>query len=275
MSNITTDTGIRDNDTRGTVASFLKEKIQDGSTLSIVSAYFTIYAYDALKNSLDQIQHLDFLFGEPSFVNRLDPSKTEKKAFIIDAAGLELSNRLQQKRVAKDCAEWIEQKVEIKTIKQSNLLHGKMYHIATASVHDAILGSSNFTVRGLGLAAENNNIELNLVVDGNRDRQELKKWFDEIWNSDSLVKDVKEEVLQYLKQRYENPAPSSFVTRPSFTFSKAFSMTPGRPTRIWVEPASLKPIPVKPFLISKRTALKGPLIRFFGITGASSPIASA
>lgn len=29
MSNITTDTGIRDNHTRGTVASFLKEKIQD------------------------------------------------------------------------------------------------------------------------------------------------------------------------------------------------------------------------------------------------------
>jgi phosphatidylserine/phosphatidylglycerophosphate/cardiolipin synthase-like enzyme len=116
-------------------------------------------------------------------VNRLDPSKTEKKAFIIDAAGLELANRLQQKRVAKDCAEWIEQKAEIKTIKQSNLLHGKMYHIATGGVHDAILGSSNFTVRGLGLAAENNNIELNLVVDGNRDRQELKKWFDEIWNN--------------------------------------------------------------------------------------------
>jgi hypothetical protein len=62
MSNITIDTGIRDNDTRGTVASFLKEKIQDGSTLSIVSAYFTIYAHDALKNSLDRILYLDSLW---------------------------------------------------------------------------------------------------------------------------------------------------------------------------------------------------------------------
>ncbi len=69
MSQFPADSGIRDNHSRGTVASFLTEKIQDGSTLSIVSAYFTIYAYDALKDSLDRIQHLDFLFGEPSFVN--------------------------------------------------------------------------------------------------------------------------------------------------------------------------------------------------------------
>ena len=120
MPHLGTDTGIRDNHTRGSVASFLKEKIQDGSALSVVSAYFTIYAYDALKDSLDRIQHLDFLFGEPSFVNRLDPSKTEKKAFIMDAGGLELANKLQQKRVAKECAEWIDEKVDIKTIKQSN-----------------------------------------------------------------------------------------------------------------------------------------------------------
>src|SRR5215831_6446645 len=145
------NSGLRDNHTRGTVADFLKGEIRDGSRLSVVSAYFTIYAYDALKNYLDRIDHLDFLFGEPSFVNRLDPSKTEKKSFIIDADGLELANKLQQKRVAKECASWIEQKVDIKTIKQSNLLHGKMYYVATAGVEDAILGSSNFTVRGLGL----------------------------------------------------------------------------------------------------------------------------
>jgi phosphatidylserine/phosphatidylglycerophosphate/cardiolipin synthase-like enzyme len=228
MPHLPTDTGIRDNDTRGSVASFLKEKIQDGSALSIVSAYFTIYAYDALKDSLDRIQHLDFLFGEPSFVNRLDPSKTEKKAFIMDAGGLELANKLQQKRVAKECAEWIENKVDIKTIKQSNLLHGKMYHIATAGVQDAILGSSNFTVRGLGLAAENNNIELNLIVDGNRDRQDLKQWFDELWRNDGLVKDVKQEVLQYLKQLYENHPPEFIYYKTLFHIFERFLEDSGK-----------------------------------------------
>ena len=199
--------GIRDNHTRGAVADFLREKIKDGSHLSIVSAYFTIYAYDALKEVLDPIEHLDFLFGEPSFVNRLDPSKDQKKAFMIDANGLELVNKLQQKRVAKECAEWIERKVDIKTIKQTNLLHGKMYHIATQGVEDAILGSSNFTVRGLGLGNGGNNIELNLIVDGNRDRQELKQWFTDLWNNEALVRDVKEDVLQYLRKLYCNHSP--------------------------------------------------------------------
>ncbi|HEV8723568.1 MAG TPA: helicase-related protein [Candidatus Binatia bacterium] len=207
MSTPINNSGLRDNHTRGSVAEFLEAKIQTGSKLSIVSAYFTIYAYDALKDYLNTIDHLDFLFGEPSFVNRLDPSKTEKKAFIIDADGLELANKLQQKRMAKECAEWIERKVDIKTIKQSNLLHGKMYHVAKGGVEDAILGSSNFTVRGLGLGNGDNNIELNLVVDSNRDRQELKQWFAEVWNDEKLVKDVKEDVLLYLRKLYANQSP--------------------------------------------------------------------
>ncbi len=177
---LTNNSGLRDNHTRGTVAEFLRAKIQPDSKLSIVSAYFTIYPYDALKEALNDINHLEFLFGEPSFVNRLDPSKTEKKAFILDSDGLQLANTLQQKRAARECADWIDRKVDIKTITQSNLLHGKMYHVATNGVEDAILGSSNFTVRGLGLGDGNNNIELNLIVDSNRDRQELKQWFTEV-----------------------------------------------------------------------------------------------
>ena len=201
------NSGLRDNHSRGSAADFLRARIQSGSKLSIVSAYFTIYAFDALKEELERIEHLDFLFGEPSFINRLDPCKTEKKAFIIDADGLELANKLQQKRVAKECADWIERKVDIKTITQSNLLHGKMYHIANGGMEDAILGSSNFTVRGLGLGTAGNNIELNLIVDGNRDRQELKQWFTELWGNEDLVKDVKQDVLNYLKQLYENHTP--------------------------------------------------------------------
>jgi hypothetical protein len=202
------NSGIRDNHSRGTVADFLESKIEVGTRLSVVSAYFTIYAYEALKASLDQIDHLDFLFGDPTFVQRLDPSKTQKKAFFLNnAEGLELANKLQQKRVAKECSEWIEQKADIKTIKQANLLHGKMYHAASGGREHAIIGSSNFTVRGLGLGSGNNNIELNLIVDGNRDRQELKQWFDELWVNDDLVKDVKKDVLEYLKQLYENHPP--------------------------------------------------------------------
>jgi len=207
MPNPATSSGIRDNHKRGVVADFLKAKIHSGSRLSVVSAYFTIYAYEAMRENLDQIEHLDFLFGEPRFISSLDPDKTEKKSFILDGNGLRLASHLEQKRVARDCAEWIRQKVDIKSIRHAQLLHGKMYHIANAGVEEAILGSSNFTVRGLGLGAGNNNVELNLEVDSNRDRRDLKVWFDELWNDSALVEDVKAEVLQYLDQLYQNHAP--------------------------------------------------------------------
>ena len=86
--------GIRDNHHRGSIGDFLEEKILQGSDLSFVSAYFTIYAYAALKNKLDQIQHLRFLFGEPQLIQSLDPDKTEKKAFRIEDDSLAPENKL-------------------------------------------------------------------------------------------------------------------------------------------------------------------------------------
>jgi SNF2 family DNA or RNA helicase len=201
------NSGIRDNYKRGCAADFLKSHIRDGSRLSIVSAFFTIYAYDLLKDYLDRIESMDFLFGEPRFVRSLDPDKTEKKSFVIERNGLKLANALQQKRLARQCSDWIKQKVSIKSIKQSNFLHGKLYHIGNGEVSHALVGSSNFTTRGLGLSDGASNIELNLVVDGDRDRTDLKAWFDELWNDSSLVQDVKEEVLLYLSQVYANHSP--------------------------------------------------------------------
>ena len=99
------DSGIRDNHHRGTVAEFLSAKLSSGANLSIVSAYFTIYAFDALKDKLLDIDHLNFLFGEPRFIKALDPERTDKKAFKIEDDQLELSHRLEQKRAARDCAD--------------------------------------------------------------------------------------------------------------------------------------------------------------------------
>jgi SNF2 family DNA or RNA helicase len=213
---------IRDNRHRGTVDDFLKAKVEENSTLSIVSAYFTIYAFDALKQQLLSIKSLKFLFGEPRFIKSLDPSKTDKKAFQIEDEGLQLQNRLQQKRVAKECAEWIEKKVQIRSVKQSNLLHGKMYHIAHKGTENAIMGSSNFTVRGLGLGTKYNNIELNLEVDSKRDTRDLKAWFDELWNDAELIEDVKQDVLLYLEQLYQNNTPEFIYYKTLFHIFETF-----------------------------------------------------
>ncbi len=118
-----------------------------------------------------------------------------------------LENVLQQKHVARECADWLEAKAEIRSIIKPGFLHGKMYHMNNNGVQEAIVGSSNFTVRGLGLGASGNNIELNLEVDSARDRKDLKKWFDEVWNDTDLVEDVKDDVLDYLSQLYQNHSP--------------------------------------------------------------------
>jgi SNF2 family DNA or RNA helicase len=208
MTKMTTTSmnGIKDNHTRGTVADFLEARVSRDSQLSIVSAYFTIHAYQALRRNLDEIQHLRFLFGEPRFIGSLDPEKTERKRFAIEDDGLGLANRLQQKQVASDCAKWLRERVAIRSVHDANFLHGKMYHIDDGRREHAIVGSSNFTRRGLGIS-HTPNIELNLIVDSDRDRADLKSWFDEIWNDKSLVSDVKAEVLRYLEQLYVNHPP--------------------------------------------------------------------
>ena len=217
------NSGIRDNHYCGTVGDFLKPHLRDGSEVSVVSAYFTIYAYAALKAWLDRIGHMKFLFGEPSFVKSLDPAKTETKAFIIAPEGLKLANTLQQKRAARECAEWIGQKVDIKTVCQTGFLHGKLYHVANDGRDAvAILGSSNFTPRGLGLQETGSNIELNLIASDPADRDQLKAWFDRLWADPGLVKDVKADVLQFLAQVYQNHAPEFIYYKTLFHIFEKF-----------------------------------------------------
>ncbi|MBE2272656.1 MAG: NgoFVII family restriction endonuclease, partial [Flavobacteriales bacterium] len=201
---------ILDNRNRGSVGKFLSDNIKSESDLSVVSAYFTIYAYSHLKKQLESINKLKFLFGEPTFIKSLDPTKTNKRDFKIedDKIVIPIEGRLTQKSIAKECSEWIQQKVEIKSMVKPNFLHGKMYHVTQKSgVEKAIVGSSNFTVNGLGFS-KNPNIELNIIVDNDRDREDLKAWFQELWEDNTgLVEDVKTEVLKYLEQFYVENEP--------------------------------------------------------------------
>ncbi|MCG2710849.1 MAG: phospholipase D-like domain-containing protein [Candidatus Omnitrophica bacterium] len=201
---------IRDNHSQGTIGDFLKEVVSSNSDVSIVSAYFTIYAYYHLKDNLDGIKKLRFLFGEPRFIKSMDPNKINVKDFKIEDERLVIptENRLSQKSIAKDCADWIRLKTDIRSMVKPNFLHGKMYHVRQdRGIEKAIAGSSNFTVNGLGLGGSKN-IELNLIIDSDRDRQALKEWFDSIWNDKTgLVEDVKEQVLKYLEQLYLENEP--------------------------------------------------------------------
>src|SRR5688500_13888120 len=95
--------GIRDNRHRGRVAEFLEEKVQPGSRLSFVSAYFTITAFAAMQARLEDIESMRFLFGEPSFLDSIDPDRTDNRAFSLTQDGLSLREQLTQKASARDC----------------------------------------------------------------------------------------------------------------------------------------------------------------------------
>ena len=206
-------TAIVDNRTRR-VGQFLGSHMAPGSLLSVVSAYFTIYGYGDLRSQLDHIGRMRFLYGDPRGVGALDPEEAEDKAFrLTDEGGLELTQALRQKPLARACAKWIKRKADIRTVKQSSFLHGKMYHItkpggaaAVAGETAALVGSSNFTRRGLGFG-QNPNLELNLEVRSESDREPLLEWFDELWRDKTLIRDAKQDVLDALERLGKDYAP--------------------------------------------------------------------
>ncbi len=205
------ETGIRDNRERGSAADFVCQTVKPGSRLSIVSAYFTSSAYSCLRSILDSASATRLLFGEPRFLSIADAESLIPPAFKLTEDGLTLIDQLRQRLAAKRCAEWIRRSVEVRSIRAVGLLHGKMFHVHDGAREHALVGSSNFTVKGLGLA-QNPNVELNLVVDSDRDRHDLLAWFDEIWFDKKLTTDVKAEVLQRLEQLGAHNAPD-FIYR--------------------------------------------------------------
>ena len=198
---------IVDNYSGRCVGEFLREQIERGSDLSIVSAYFTIYAYDTLRDALEKAGSMRFLYGEPSAVGAMDPGGDNAKSFHLNEdGGMELRHALAQKPLARACAEWVRKQVEIRTIARANFLHGKLYHVGQEEGAAALVGSSNFTRRGLGFGAVPN-VELNLEVRSDEDRAELLRWFDGLWNDNSLTRDAKADVLAALKRLGQPYAP--------------------------------------------------------------------
>lgn len=198
--------GIRDNRSRGSAASFLTEKANAGSELSVVSAYFTSFAYARLAATLDVIGKIRFLFGEPRFIDSVESESLCPPAFSLEEDGLTLTDGLRKPGAAIQCADWIRNKAEIRSIKRAGLMHGKLYHVHDGKRDHALVGSSNFTINGLGLTDEPN-IELNLIVDSDRDRDDLLAWFNELWSDDELTQDVREEVLERLERLYRHNSP--------------------------------------------------------------------
>lgn len=214
--------GIRDNHSRGSVAEFLRDRLRPGADLDLVTAYFTVFAYDRLRSHLDELGRIRLLFGEAAFIKNLDPENTDGAAYVLRDDGLALASGLRQRHLAQACAAWMRDKVEVRSVTSTGFLHGKMSHIRRGEVSAAIVGSSNFTTRGLGLGTNNNNVELNLVVSDDRDRADLQRWFEELWNDSSRVEDVKQRVLDFLLQVYRDQSPEFIYYKTLYELFRRF-----------------------------------------------------
>ena len=125
----------------------------------------------------------------------IDPGDDEPKSFELTERGLESNHTLQQKALARRYAEWVRRDtVAVSSVSRANFLHGKMYLTASSDSASGVVGSSNFTKRGLG-GSDRPNVEINLATDDADTFAELQDWFDRLWSNDRLTQDVKQEVL--------------------------------------------------------------------------------
>jgi len=201
---------ILDNKTKGKVGNKLKDDIKTGSKLSIISAYFTIYAYEHLRKELGKINDLRLLFSEPTFVNEKKDIKREFKlngsyeqGLAGDRYEISLKGELKQSEIAKECAQWIKDKVEVKAYDEEYSLPQKMF-VMENQKHESscIFGSADFTSSGLGFVSSGKP-EMNTYIKDENFTKSMLMQFDIVWNNKEKVKDVKDSLLQTLEGVYK------------------------------------------------------------------------
>lgn len=204
------------NNTTKTLKEDLAVEIKKGSKLSIAVACFSIYAFQELKKELCDIEELRFIFNSPAFTT--EKAKKEKREFYIPRLNRErslygtefevkLRNELTQKAIAKECAEWIKQKVTFKSIVSDQTIQGQM--VVDQVGYTPIDG---FTTVELG-CEKGNSISTTIVKDESLAKTLLSA-FDEIWNESKLLQDVTDEVIDNITAAYTENSPDFiyFVT---------------------------------------------------------------
>ncbi len=229
-----------------TVYKELEDNVKKGSKLSVISAYFTMYAYYELKKELNKIDNMRFIFTSPNFVKN---SNKELRQFYIDNNDIfgnnyeiKLKNEMTQGYISKDCSEWIKNKVDIKSFKTQNPAHPRMIHIDNkANDNVAITGTVDFTTDGLGITSSDR-VDMNSVFIGDEIANAHLLNFDTLWNDENLLEDVKEEVLDQMAIMYKEKTPEFIYFKTLYhIFSNSLGngeeiVKPGNPlkeSKIW------------------------------------------
>lgn len=204
------------NNVTKTLKDDISAEMKKGSKLSVAAACFSIYAFQELKEELSKIDELRFIFTSPTFVK--EKVKKEKREFYIPRLAREkslygtefeikLRNELTQKAIAKECADWIRQKVVFKSNVSENSIQGGIVidDIGYTPIPD-------FTTVTLG--CEKGNAIATTIVKDAALAKELLEQFDEIWDDDKILQTVTDEVIDSITVAYNENAPEFiyFVT---------------------------------------------------------------
>ena len=195
----------------------LKQVLSSGnSQISIAAASFSIYAYEALKEELEKVDCVNFIFTSPTFYT--DKSEKQKREFYIPKLNRErslfgsdfeirLRNQLTQRAIARECADWIRRKARFKT----NITHGSMntfLNIKEGEETYTYMPFNEFTTTELGLDRGNNICPMVEGMPGHSSTDMFLKNFAELWKDKEKFQDVTDNVIENIETVYKENAPA-------------------------------------------------------------------
>lgn len=193
----------------------LKDEISKGSKISIAASSFSIYAFEALKKELKNIDALQFIFTSPTFIE--DKFQKVSREFYIPhivnesqlCGGefeLRLKNELNQRAIAKECSEWIKEKVIFKSNKQINLPLNGLINIEKGEHSVSYTNITGFTSSELGLSHKQGFPTLIQKVDSPNSKAYLD-WFAQIWENEEYLKNVTSQVQDFFENAFKENSP--------------------------------------------------------------------
>lgn len=196
----------------------LKQVLSSGnnSQVSIAAASFSIYAYEALKEELEKVDCVNFIFTSPTFYT--DKSEKQKREFYIPKLNRErslfgsdfeirLRNQLTQRAIARECADWIRRKARFKT----NITHGSMntfLSIKDGEETYTYMPFNEFTTTEFGLDRGNNICPMVVGMPGHSSTDMFLKNFAELWKDKEKFQDVTDNVIENIETVYKENAPA-------------------------------------------------------------------
>ena len=210
---------LLDNKKNGKVGDTLRDNLQADSSLAIITGLFSIYGFDALKKELNRVDQVRLLFSK---IHNVAGDSLPLQGLNGDPFERRFKNQLNQHQIAKECADWLTNKAEIKRVNNPYSVNQNLFHVQKAQDSAvAIQGSSNFTTSGLGFS-ESDKYDMNMCLTETESTTALLEWFNGIWSDPSAVEDIKQLILTELNRLTEEQSPAFIYFLTLFNVFKDF-----------------------------------------------------